>query len=69
MARILTGDEENRLDVHPLLARLQFLKKKAEAEADPTAVPCPRPDCQTLTGEQSKGFALNPLFRRADSMV
>ncbi|PWN19018.1 hypothetical protein BCV69DRAFT_242327, partial [Microstroma glucosiphilum] len=32
-----------------LLTRLRFLEEKEAAEADPTAVPCPRPDCQTLT--------------------
>lgn len=36
-------------DSPSLLNRLRFLQEKEAAEADPTAVPCPRPDCQTLT--------------------
>lgn len=60
MAEILQGSrgEGNQSHTpHPLLARLAFLKEKHEAESDPTAVPCPRPDCQTLTGarEEDKG--------------
>ncbi|CAO1614064.1 unnamed protein product [Sympodiomycopsis kandeliae] len=40
-----------------LIERLRFLQDKAKAEADPTAVPCPRADCQTLTSirDEDKG--------------
>lgn len=61
--------EEILADSPELIRRLHFLKEKAVAEADPSSVPCPRPDCQTLTParEEDRGDSRWQSFRECPS--
>lgn len=49
-----------------LIDRLHFLRDKVAAEADPSAVPCPRQDCQALTParEEDKAHPRWQAFRQ-----
>lgn len=66
MGAISISQLETLLVASPkLIERLHFLKDKAAAEADPSAIPCPRPDCQTLSParEEDKGDGRWQAFR------
>ncbi|CAO1636917.1 unnamed protein product [Parajaminaea phylloscopi] len=61
----LTQLEEILATSPDLVQRLHFLQNKAAAESDPSAIPCPRPDCQELAParEEDKGNDRWQAFR------